>query len=256
MTNRRVQTSDGGFTLEGLTKLRQGHYSVGGGGEVADGPDTARTVEDLKERFSDGGSNQDLRDFVQSFGPGDTWIARFQNVGFSPVTIHEGPDTPIVLEPGFAPTVFDPSNELDPQGWLGSGTYASPDWYSQTFPDAGWVLLPPGVYWVELFGVWQNAAGDDLDTTGTRRLFFADVDNRFATDGFDTWYSYSSSPVYYDEFSANLVSGKQRWNGAFRVKNETDGLHFAVIAKQGNTGSNVTINSVSLNIMRTGPSGG
>ena len=72
---------------------------------------------------------------------------------------------------------------VDPEGWLNKNAYNSPDWWGDNFLAKQTFILPPGLYMVNLHGVFITPSIANI-----AEFDFAVVDNRCANTLADSFY--------------------------------------------------------------------
>jgi len=207
-------------------------------------PDTPRTVSELKSLFADNStgeiSAQDLRDFVESVAePVDTKLGQYVVARFNIGAQNAADNTNTYIEANLdTPPAAD-----DPEGWFGSGTYDSPDYWGESFAEGRWWSLPEGTYAV--FALVNLAA----NSVGRYLLSFVCIDNQLATIN-DLVVGVSDPAQHGVSAAEQTASGEGiRINGVFHVAADREPLAF-VLALFQNSGDVLGISNGYLVVQR------
>lgn len=194
--------------------------------------DTARTVAELKALFASNSAGdidaQDLRDLVESLanpvaggGFGAVSVPDDQMALFS-----AGGGTPQPIAPStFTP--LDLNADIDPQGWLQSGSSYVSTFWGQTYTPGQWLALPEGLYSLYMLAGWETT-----DATGFRETCFTFVDNRLAAGGFDDFLSAQGFINAISRGDAVALFEQQIASGMFRVRADEAPFPVAIRAAQ------------------------
>jgi hypothetical protein len=125
-------------------------------------------------------------------------------------------------------TLTTPPAAADPDGWLGVGTYDSPDYWGESFPEGHWLSLPAGTY--APFALVNPTTLEN--TTGHYLLSLISIDNVFAT--VDDIFVGASDPAQRAVSAAEqVVSGEGvRCSGVFHVDPALAPLAFVLAFSQ------------------------
>jgi hypothetical protein len=135
----------------------------------------------------------------------------------------------------------------DPEGWLGVGTYDSPDYWGESFEEGTWLRLPPGMYAAHM-EVGQEGLNEG-DIPGFYQVGLFCVDNIFGTEGVQDVIVGATDPMMV-EINAAVTPQRIRFNNVFRVPSALGPLVFAPQFRNNSTGEEFVVEHGFINLIR------